>query len=77
MLFARDIFNQHNCYKVCLYRVPSQTQDQLKEVLLNREHFPADITSLIIDGFNARKSSWLRKYPANFEGTQIEAFTCS
>ena len=66
------------CFLTCLYRSPSQSQDQFEnfcttfDILLSQINDELPICSIVTGDFNARYSRWWRNDVTNFAGKEID-----
>ena len=71
------------CFLTCLYRSPSQSQDEFEnfctkfDILLGQTNDEISICSIVTGDFNARCSRWWRNDITNFAGKEIDFLTSS
>ena len=71
------------CFLTCIYRSPSQNQDEFKDfctsfdILLNNINDKFPLCSIVTGDFNARCSSWWENDITNLQGQELDSLTLS
>ena len=71
------------CFLTCIYRSPSQNQDELKnfctnfDILLNNVNDELPICLIVTSNFNARCSRWGKNDTTNLQGQELDLLTLS
>ena len=71
------------CFLTCIYRSPSQNQDEFKnfctnfDILLNNINDELPLCSIVTGDFNARCSRWWKNDMTNLQGQELDSLTLS
>ena len=71
------------CFLTCIYRSPSQNQDEFKnfcnnfDILLNNINDELPLCSIVTSDFNARYSKWWKNDITNLQGQELDSLTLS
>ena len=71
------------CFLTCIYRSPSQNQDEFKnfctnfDILLNNINDELPLSSIVTGDFNARCSRWWKNDMTNLQGQELDSLTLS
>ena len=71
------------CKFICLYRSPSQTNDEFESILkhfeltLDKIHEDSPFMISLLDDFNAKSNNWCKNDITSHEGSMSNAVTCN
>ena len=71
------------CFLTCIYRSPSQNQDEFKnfctnfDILLHNINDELPLCSIVTGDFNARCSRWWKNDMTNLQGQELDSLTLS
>ena len=81
---AAEIRSQNEkCFLICIYRSPSQNQDEFKnfctnfDIHLNNINDELPLCSIVAGDFNACCSSWWKNDITNLQGQELDSLTLS